>query len=112
MAVSVFDAIIERLLVGSLTVMQLKILLEEKNKEAFIEIFQIMEKNSESGMKNVPESGAKDINKSSVLLKVLTWRQAELKSVGDLCEKLENFTSMCGRITSSMYKLHCYTVFL
>ena len=97
---SVFDAVIAKLLSGAMTVVQLKQLLDEKMKKQFLDLFVIVEKTSESGMKNVPESGIPDIDKCAVLTKVLVWRQTELHSFEDYCLKVNHLLGLCANTRS------------
>lgn len=95
---SVVDAVIEGLQTGSVTVSQVKLLLDEKMKKNFLDLFVIIEKTS--GMKNVPESGFPDIDKCAFLTKVLDWRQAELRSFEEYCLRVNHFNSLCANFRS------------
>ena len=99
-SMSVFDSFLAKLLSGAMTVLQLKLLLEEKMKKNFLDLFVIIEKQSESGMQNVPESGLPGINKCGVLTKVFVWRQTELRSFEEYCLRVNHLLGLCAGLKS------------
>ena len=95
---SVIDAVIAKLLSGAITVLQLKLLLEEKLKKHCLDLFIIIEKLS--GMQNVPESGFPGRDKCMVLEEVLAWRQTELRSFEEYCLRVNHLHGLCGGLNS------------
>jgi len=65
-------------------------------------VFNAVEKNAESDVFNVPESGVKGLNKSAVLQKVITWRQAEQCNMETMCRLVSHFVEACGHVQSGL----------
>jgi len=101
-ALSLFDSVIDRLLNGSITISLLNIICGEE--KSFLELFKLIEKNTQSGATNVPESGLRDVDKSGVLLKVINWRRKEVEGFEKITELARHFGNMCTNIMSGELK--------
>jgi len=94
----VLENTIQQLLNGSISFGKLKVLTAGISN--FLEVYRVVEKNAQSDVFNVPDSGIKDLNKSAVLQKVISWRQIEQRNVESLCVHLSHFIIECGNIQS------------
>ena len=96
--VEVLDNTIQQLLTGRISLAKLKLLTD--GTANFLEVFRIVEKNAQSSVFKVPESGVENMDKSVVLQKVITWRQTEQCNLESLCRLLNHFVSTCHGIQS------------
>jgi len=97
-ALSVLESTIRQLLNGDISVAKLKLL--TAGTANFLEVFRVVEKNAESDVFNVPESGVKDMNKTAVLQKVIQWRVLEQCNLELMCRLVSHFVAACGAIQS------------
>lgn len=97
---SVFRAVLEKLLSGAITVLQFQQLLEENMKTHFLDLLIIIERLSESGIRNVPECGFPEMDICAVLDTVLVWRQTELHSFEEYCLKVNHLQDLCAGLRS------------
>ena len=103
----VLENTIQQLLTGSISVAKLKILTAGISN--FLEVYRVVEKNAQSDVFNVPESGVKGLDKSAVLHKVINWRQAEQHSMESMCICVSHFIAECGSIQSGWCIVHLVT---
>ena len=70
-----------------------------------------MELDKSHGMRNVPEPGIEGFSKANLVLKVLNWRQTEVKAVEDNCKLLRNFIKICSSFESGTpFFFHFYLI--
>jgi len=96
--IGVLENTIQQLLTGHISVAKLKLL--TAGTANFLEVYHVVEKNAQSDVFNVPESGVKDLDKSAVLQKVINWRQIEQRGMESMCLQLSHFITECGDIQS------------
>lgn len=96
--IEVLDNTIQQLLMGNMSVARLKLLIA--GTANFLEVIRVVEKNAQSDIFNVPESGLPEIDKTAVLQKVINWRKMEQKSLQLMCRNLSHFVAACRDIQS------------
>ena len=96
--IEVLDRTIQQLLTGQISVAKLKLLTAGTGN--FVEVFRIVEKNAQSDMFSVPESGLKEVDKTMVLQKLIAWRKMETQSLELMCRNLSYFVAACRDIQS------------
>ena len=96
-ALGVFENIIHGLLTGNISGWQIKLLIKEQ--KSLIDIFKIVEANSQS-IDNVPEPEIQGMSKSDVLMKVISWRKLEWTEFENMCQLVNTFVSMCIKLNS------------
>ena len=96
--IEVLDRTIQQLLTGQISVAKLKLLTAGTGN--FLEVFRVVEKNAESDVFSVPESGLKEVDKTMVLQKLIAWRKIERQSLELLCRNLSCFVAACRDIQS------------
>ena len=89
---------IQQLLNGHISVAKLKLL--TAGTANFLGVFRVVEKNAESDVFNVPESGVQDMDKAAVLQKVIIWRQKEQQNLELICRLVSYFVTACDGIQS------------
>ena len=101
--VEVLDKTIHQLLTGQISLAKLKLLATEPGTANFLEVFRVVEKNAQSDVFKVPESGVGDLSKTGVLQKVILWRKTEQQSLESVCRHVSHFTDLCRDIQSGWW---------
>jgi len=96
--VDVLDRTIQQMLTGSISVAKLKLLTDGTGN--FLEVFRVVEKNAQGQVFRVPKSGVEDMDKASVLQKVITWRKTEQQNLEKMCILVSQFVASCSDIHS------------
>jgi len=96
--IEVLDNTIQQLLTGEISVAKLKLLMTETAN--FLEVLHAVEKNAQSDMFSVPESGLAAVDKTIVLQIVINWRKIEKQSLELMCRNLSHFLIACREIQS------------
>jgi len=98
--VEALDNTIQQLLNGHTSLAKLKLL--TAGIANFLQVFRVVEKNAQSDVFKVPESGVQDMDKAAVLHKVINWRQFEQKNLESMCRLVSNFVAACAGVQSGM----------
>jgi len=97
------DKTIHQLLTGQISLAKLKLLATEPGTANFLEVFRVVEKNAQSDVFKVPESGIEGLNKSGVLQRVILWRKTEQQNLESMCRLVSHFTDLCRDIQSGWF---------
>lgn len=86
------------MLTGNISLAKLKLLSD--GTANFLEVFRVVEKNAESSVFSVPESGVEGLDKSAVLQKLIKWRETEQRNLESECRLVSHFVTACHSIQS------------
>jgi len=78
----------------------------------FLEVFRVVEKNAQSDVFKVPESGVPGMNRDAVLQKVINWRKIEQRNMESVCRLLSNFVAECHDIQSGWLWVKLWKYFI
>jgi len=101
--VEALDNTIQQLLTGHISLAKLKVL--TAGTTSFLEVFRVVEKNAQSAVFKVPESGVKDVNRTTVLQKVMRWRMIEQRNLEGMCRLVSHFVAACGGVQSGWLRI-------
>lgn len=106
--VEALDNTIQQLLSGHISLAKLKLITDRAAN--FLEVFRVVEKNAQSVVFKVPESGVEGMNRTTVLQKMMQWRIVERHNLETVCRLVNHFVAACGGVQSGWLRINLFLV--